>query len=304
MKFTALLSFATLLGSVQAAHFVRRAASELTEEPNQWLSFISASQPKLEGSVPAVMQPCTPCVRDGRALQLFPKLRERWENATKAATNNDQAVELMQSSVTADIFGNMSMGNLLGTIASNPILLAGAIVIALAIILPLAILEGISQATSTPILCILGFANSILFGSCRRRLVQVDGSSLQKFFPDGLERIPTNATDAESQVASVLEFGLSDDIIKYLNNATVASVVTEIGNGEGTRPLLGTALAAFLPIVTLQTVSTHTNMPIDCLLGQCRRLTAEKRNGEDHKCELELMQCEMNNAWVMLNMGN
>jgi hypothetical protein len=306
MKFTAPLLLATLLGFTQAAHFVRRAASELTEEQNQWLSIIAASQPKLYGSVPAVIQPCTPCVRNGRALQLFPKLRKRWEDSSQAAANNDQVVELMQSSGTADIFGDATIGGLLGTIASNPVLLVGIIVIALAVILPLAILEGISQATATPILCILGFNNTLFFGRCDdRRLAQVDGSSLQKFFPDGLESIPTNVTDAESQVASVLEFGLSDDTIKYLNNATVASVVTAIANGEETRPLLGIALSAFLPIVTLQRVSTFTNTPIACLLGDCRRLTDEKRNGGgEQECELELMQCEMNNAWVMLRMGN
>jgi hypothetical protein len=225
-----------------------RAASELTEEQKQWLSIITASQPKIEGSVPAVMQPCTPCVRNGRALQLFPKLRERWENATAAAASNDQVVELMQSSVMEDIFGNSTMGGFLGTIASNPVLLIGTIAIALAIILPLAVLEAISNITSTPIFCILGFATSPLFGSCRRRLVKVDGSPLQKFFPNGLEHIPTNVSDAQGQVESVLDFALSDDIIKYMNNATITSVVTAIAKNEKTRPFLATTLTAILPI--------------------------------------------------------
>lgn len=304
MKFSSPLLLVSLVVSAQAAHFVRRAAFELTEEQNQWLSIIAAAQPKIEGSVPAVMQPCRSCVRNGRTLQLFPKLRERWENATQTAANNDEVVEIMQSSVTADIFGNTTIGELIGIITSNPVLLVGTIVIALAVIIPLIILEAISQATSTPILCILGLPSSILFGSCRRRLAPVDGSFLQRFYPDGMERVPADTTEAQAEVESVLEFALSDDIIKYLNNATITSVVTGIANNEGTSPLLATVLMALIPILTLESISTLTNTPIACLLGQCRRLANERYVENDHECELELMQCEMNNAWVMLHMGN
>jgi hypothetical protein len=79
--------------------------------------------------------------------------------------------------VTEDTFNliqNVTIGGIFDEITAfagdRPIIFTAALMTALSVLLPFLVLESISQATSTPILCILGADSSISFGDCRRKL--------------------------------------------------------------------------------------------------------------------------------------
>jgi hypothetical protein len=79
--------------------------------------------------------------------------------------------------VTEDTFNliqNVTIGGIFDDITAfagdRPIIFTAALMTSLSVLLPFLVLESISQATSTPILCILGADSSISFGDCRRKL--------------------------------------------------------------------------------------------------------------------------------------
>jgi hypothetical protein len=309
--------------------FVRRASTTDVSEGQGKLRSIFAAQAyhfdqALVSQEPHEFQECVSCFENqhNRQLQLFPKLRERVKNAiapseteetsiatttpSTTPTSGDEIVEMIQSSLSASIFGNSTVGGLFDILGSNPILLGGVISVALFLVLGLIILEAISLTTSTPILCILGLSSSILFGSCGRRKL-IDVTFLQKFFPDGAARIPDNTTDIAAELTDIIDFGLSVGIREYLNNVTVSSVLTEIARDDATNPLLAAALIAILPLLMLEGISTEGNTPIKCILGNCRRLNTDLEHSSEHlqhQCEMELFTCEMNNALAMLGRKN
>jgi hypothetical protein len=135
-----------------------------------------------------VNEECIPCDSSAlthhhrhRMLALFPKLRQGIKKIVNDATttttstgtgSSDELMNLFLQSESEEgnrLFGgggNSTMGGLFGSLAGSPFLLVGGIALALVIILPLALLEITSITTSTPVLCILGFAESSVQKLC------------------------------------------------------------------------------------------------------------------------------------------
>jgi hypothetical protein len=263
----------------------------------------------------------------GRMLKLFPNLASRVKtvvkNVTTVAVNaivpdQPSADDVMASLVSNSgnqLFGggNSTMGGLLGAISESPLLFLGGLTLALVIIIPLVILEGISQSTSTPIFCILGFATSILFGSCRRRALNeneavrqlIDNSFFTKYFPNGQMRVVDASTNATSDLQELLQIGLSPGMIGYLNEVTVATFIHDIATHNATRPLTSTALLAITPILMLEQISDITNTPIRCIVGDCnnRQLQTTSSSSmpeDDKKCEIDYFRCQMKKTLMIL----
>jgi hypothetical protein len=277
---------------------------------------------------PREIQECVSCFdnRRHRQLKTFPKLLERVKNAisltkkietSPTATTGDELVEIVQSSLSTSTVGNASVGNLFDSLAITPMNI-GVIALALVIILPLVILETLSITLQAPILCILGFDNSFTFGSCDPFLNQkVDATSLQVYFPDGVERIPNNTTDVAAELADIIDIGLSVGIKKYLNQVALSSVLTKIAKNNATNPLVAASLVAILPLLSRwfggSSTSTQSNPPTKCKVGKCRhrRTTTTEMDVEHSKyvhypnqCEMEYISCELNNAMAMLGGKN
>jgi hypothetical protein len=261
---------------------------------------------------------CVPC-RDigsdhhGRMLRMFPKLVSR-ANPPAKEEEEDFITTFVSDLSGSQLFGgnNSTMGGIFDLIGDSPLLLLGGITLALVVILPLAILEAISITTATPILCILGFASSILFGECRRRrsLVEnevvrqlLDNSFFSKYFPNGRIRQVDVRTDATSDLQELIQIGLSPGMIGYLNEVTVASFVYDIATHNATRPLTSTALLALTPFLMLEQISDVTNTPVRCIVGNCnnRQLQASSSSSlSSSTCEIDYFRCQMKKTLMIL----
>lgn len=284
---------------------------------------------------------CVPCMgingnyehsNRGRMLQLFPKLVTRVKSVAKniptavTSTNEVNVPEepsadnfmtlFVESETGSQLLGgnNSTMGGIFDTLLETPLLFLGGIVLALVIILPLAILEATSIATATPILCILGFASSLLFGACRRRDLSenevlrqlVDLSFFTKYFPNGQVREVDESTDVTGDLRQLIQIGLSPGVIGYLNEVTVSSFVNDIATHNETRPLVAAALTGITPILMLEEISAVTNTPIKCIVADCsnRQLqttASSSMQALDAQCEIDYFRCQMKKTLMILN---
>jgi hypothetical protein len=214
-----------------------------------------------------------------RQLQLLPTIQEQIRNAinvtdVQATQTNLTAcgtvAELLLALVGEGAFFNATVGDLFATLNNFPLLLTGLIVVFVSI---LAVLETLSLLLEAPILCIIGFANSITFGSCDPFLTGAEVAFLNSTFPDGVQLIPDNTTDAAALVTKMVDPSVTGDFTGYINGLTLDTVF------RGIAEILG---------------------------SQCRRRTVEvdlvDKSSEQyqHQCELELFTCEMNNVMAML----
>jgi hypothetical protein len=215
-------------------------------------------------------------------------------------------------------------------ISTNPILLPIGIVVAIAVAIPLIILESISLSTGTPILCILG-AETSNFGDCRRRRL-ADSSFFDEYMSNKavqsvLDTRSSKVTkgDATAEVLSLLNVSPQTRI--FLGNTTIGGIFDSITNFAGNRPIafgaaVATSLVIILPFIVLESISLSTGTPILCILGaqssvgfgDCRR--GRRRRVQDNSeneqewgtditdesssCQREYLACEMNNALVSL----
>ena len=239
----------------------------------------------------------------GRMLKLLPNLVSRVKSVIPDdSSENDFMVSLVTDS-SNQIFGaqeNVTMGGIFDSISDSPLLFVGGLALALVVILPLAILEATSLTTGTPILCILGFASSILFGECRRRDLTestavrqlLDASFFTKYFPNGrIREVDEDSADITSDLRELVQIGLSSGVKEYLNNVTVASFVYDIATHNATRPLTSTALLAITPVLMTEQISSITNTPVKCIIGNCRNRVLQTTS--DAQCEIEYFRCQM-----------
>ena len=333
-------------------HHVRRLATHDEEESQKeqfrlfalhQLQQFDAAYMQLQKEQPLVdNSECVPCIgsangnyehsEHGRMLRLFPKLmagvKSVIKNITTAATTTNE-VDVVPEEPSPNNFmalffesdtgrqmsgGNTTLAGIFETLLASPLLLLGGIGLALVVILPLAILEATSISTGIPILCILGFASSLLFGACRRRDLSenevlrqlVDLSFFTKYFPNGQVREVGEDTDVNGDLRQLLRIGLSPGVIDYLNEVTVSSFITDIATHNETRPLVGAALVAITPVLMLEQISEVTNTPIKCIVADCnnRQLqTTASSSMEQHdaQCEIDYFRCQMKKTLMILN---
>lgn len=340
----------TISASDVGHHQIRRLASSETQE-EQFQKIVAQKLQQFEAAYTKLQEEhekasgddieCVPCGGSngeyaksdrGRMLKLFPNLASRVKtvvkNVTTIAVNAIDVVPLEPSeddfmtALVSDpgnrLFGgnNSTMGGIFDAIGESPLLLVGGLALALVIILPLAILEAISITTSTPILCILGFASSILFGPCFRRDLSenetvrqlLDTSFFTKYFPNGQIREVDASTDASDDLQELIQIGLSPGMIEYLNQVTVASFVHDIATNNATRPLTSTALLALTPVLMLEQICDITNTPIRCIVGNCNNRQLETTTSisslsteeHDQQCEIDYFRCQMKKTLMML----
>jgi ABC-type multidrug transport system fused ATPase/permease subunit len=280
--------------------------------------YSSSTSMQIETCIPCHQQDSQEDSHHERLLAVFPGLRNRVKTFLSGVdtSNTDQYIETIASSIiTSNQVGNeTSTGGFLNMIKENPLLYIGGFALALVIILPLAILEGISTTTSTPIFCILGAATSPLFGACRRRLLRLHReltvsseikSFLQQFFNNnGQQIVPDASTDVNVELGNIIQFGLLDNTIGYLNNVTIVSALTDVANSEFVTPIVSASLIAIVPLLMLQGISERTNTPIKCILpnnsNDCnhrhRQLQEDETDQELQELEEQQRQCEIINS--------
>jgi hypothetical protein len=275
-----------------------------------------------------VVEECIPCAsmdqnhpHRHRMLAIFPSLRQRVKKVvlggiTTPPSNNttESSDEMMAYGI--DMLGNsnVSMGELFvsvdETIEENQYFLIGGIAVALAIILPLVILESMSLKSGVPILCILGFSVSIICGDCSDFVANDDTPSttadtdfVQRYFPNGELRATSDSFDAGSDLLEILDIGLSPGTIKYLNNITVASFLNDIESNDARKPLLPIALLAIEPFLLLESISENTNTSIQCIVENCnRRLDHQQQQlSDEDQCAIDYVRCQMRNSFLIFD---
>jgi hypothetical protein len=285
------LSFVSTNAIDAFPQLVRRASTtDATNGANKLRSIITAPKNHFDQVFvmpePREVQECVSCF-DGqhdRQLQLIPKIQAQIKNAVNT-TGVDEDVFIdpilcgnvalfVLDLIEEGVFFNATVADLFDTLTSFPVLLAGVIVVA---ILPIVVAETISIVMQVPILCVLGFQTSILYGSCGLSANEI--AFMNSTFPNGVQLKPDNTTDAATEAANMLNLSVSEDFFGLLDSITLETVFTGIAN------LLGS-----------------------CAEGGGRRTMEMGLEDLDerhqHQCQLELFTCEMSNVMAMMGQKN
>jgi hypothetical protein len=319
MKSSIVLSFLVSYLSVHSSVTIIAAKDVTSESTLRRTSDVVSLNTKDDSTKSMELQVCVPChslqQHHGRQLgffsNVFSKLIQGLKKIIRPSTTQDKVMDQILTSDFIQGNNETTIGRIFTVINSNPLFQVGAIALGLLTVVVLVAVEGTSIATGTPILCLLNLVEiTPIYGACSdfpgQRLRALEGTYniYAPYFNGTIEslHVPEAASkNATKPLMDVIQYGLSDDVVDMMNNVTITTVLDKIANSEKTRPFLAMTVLALLPVLMVNNIS--------CKGRNCNRRSLKSLESSDpvvvvEACEMEYINCEVNNLKVLVESMN